>query len=209
MYKEYDKAIYIDSDTVVLGDISELYNINLGDNLVGACNEQAMLQNDIYGKYVENNLGLDRTTYFNAGLLLMNCQKFREECVLDQFINLLSVYNCKVTQDEDYLNIICYNKTKLIDNRWNTEIYGDIKYADSEIKMIHYIMWCKPWHFTGVRYEDYFWKYAKMNSLYHEIVNVLETYTDEQRAKDLKAGERLYALALEEIRRPDTFLILK
>ena len=48
-----------------------------------------------------------------------------------------------------------------------------------------------------------------MNSLYDEIVNVLETYTDEQRAKDLKAGERLYALALEEIRRPDTFLMLK
>ena len=70
-------------------------------------------------------------------------------------------------------------------------------------------MWSKPWHFTGVRFEEYFWKYAKMNSLYEEIVNVLETYTDLQRENDLKAGERLYNLALEEVRRPDTFLLLK
>ncbi|MBQ9520573.1 MAG: 1-acyl-sn-glycerol-3-phosphate acyltransferase [Acholeplasmatales bacterium] len=209
MYKEYDKAIYIDSDTVVLGDISELYNINLGDNLVGACNEQAMLQNDIYGKYVENNLGLDRTTYFNAGLLLINCQKFREECVLDQFINLLSVYNCKVTQDEDYLNIICYNKTKLIDNRWNTEIYGDIKYTDSEIKMIHYIMWCKPWHFLGVRLEKYFWKYAIKTPFYNEIKNILDNYTDEERNRDLESSKRLERLAMDEIQREDTFINVK
>lgn len=53
MYPEYDKAIYIDSDTVVLGDISEFYNHDLKECLVGACNEQAMLQEKLYGDYVE------------------------------------------------------------------------------------------------------------------------------------------------------------
>jgi lipopolysaccharide biosynthesis glycosyltransferase len=44
MFPQYDKAIYIDSDTVVQGDISELYLTDLGDAYVGACHEQVMMQ---------------------------------------------------------------------------------------------------------------------------------------------------------------------
>ena len=75
MFPQYDKAIYIDSDVIVNGDISEFYNNELGDNLVGACNEQAMLQVDLFGTYVEKNLGLDRKQYFNAGNLLITPAK--------------------------------------------------------------------------------------------------------------------------------------
>ena len=92
MYPEYDKAIYIDSDTIVLGDIAELYKHELGDNYVGAANEQVMIQVDTYGEYVEKVLGIDRKNYFNAGLLLINCQQFRQNNVLDKFVELL--YNC-------------------------------------------------------------------------------------------------------------------
>ena len=34
MFKEFDKAIYLDSDMIVKGDISKLYNKYLGNNLV-------------------------------------------------------------------------------------------------------------------------------------------------------------------------------
>ena len=34
MFPEYEKALYIDSDTVVLGDISELFDYDIGDNYV-------------------------------------------------------------------------------------------------------------------------------------------------------------------------------
>ena len=46
MYPEYNKVLYIDSDTVVQGDASELYNTELGDRWLGACHEQAMVQTD-------------------------------------------------------------------------------------------------------------------------------------------------------------------
>ena len=105
MYPELDKAIYIDSDTIVLGDISKFYNTDLGDNYVGACNEQAMLQVNTYGDYVEQVVGIKRDKYFNAGHLLINCKQFRQVHILDSFIKLLGVYNFVVVQDEDYLNL--------------------------------------------------------------------------------------------------------
>ena len=110
MFPEIDKAIYIDSDTVVLGDIAQLYAYDLGDAYVGACKEQVMIQEDVYGTYVEKVLGVERDNYFNAGMLVINCEQFRKNHVLEQFMELLPMYNFVVTQDEDYLNLICHNK---------------------------------------------------------------------------------------------------
>ncbi len=208
MFPEYDKAIYIDSDTVVLGDISEFYNHELNDNLVGACQEQAIIQTKIYGDYVEACPGVSRNEYFNAGLLLINSKLFRDECMLDQFIDFIDLYNFVLIQDEDYLNVMCNHRVKWIDNSWNTEVYGEIKYKDEEINMIHYLMWNKPWHFDNIRLQEYFWKYAKMTCYYDDIKAILDNYTDEERDRDLKGAANLFIMAEEEINRPDNYLKL-
>ena len=133
MFPEYDKAIYIDSDTIVQGDISELYNTDIKDAYVGACHEQAMVQVDEYGTYVEKVIGISRYNFFNAGMLLINCDQFRMHFILDKFIQYLHVYNFVVTQDEDYLNLICKDRVYWLDQRWNTEIFGKIAYPHIRI----------------------------------------------------------------------------
>ena len=40
LFPQYDKVLYLDCDLVVLGDVSELYHIDLGDNILGAASEQ-------------------------------------------------------------------------------------------------------------------------------------------------------------------------
>ncbi len=206
MFQEYNKAIYIDSDTIVLGDIYELYSNDLKDNYVGGCHEQAMVQVDTYGEYVEKVIGIDRNKFFNAGLILINCDQFRKNKVLDQFIDLLHVYTFVVTQDEDYLNLICKDKVLFIDQGWNVEVFGKIPVSDSEIKMLHYIMVSKPWHYKDCRYADKFWKYAKMTPVYDEIIQVLNAYTDEERENDIASCDRLLETALRETNREDNYL---
>ncbi len=209
MFPEFDKVIYLDSDMIVKKDISKLYNIDIKNNLVGVAHEEAMIQTKAYGDYVEKNLGLDRNNYFNAGMLVINSKLWREEVVLEQFIDLLSLYTCKVTQDEDYLNIICQNRCYWVGDEWNVEIYENIKIPDDKVGIYHYIMWSKPWHFKNVRYEEYFWKYASMNKDYNSILDVLNSYTEEERNRDLKQGEALYLLALNETNKEDTFIKVK
>lgn len=206
MYENYDKAIYIDSDTIVLGDISKFYNHDLKDNYLGACQEQAMIQVDTYGRYCEQVVGVDRNKFFNAGHILINCKEFRRQDILSQFIDKLSEYNFVVTQDEDYLNLLCKDHVLWIDNSWNTEVFGTIKYKDDEINMLHFIMWSKPWHFPDAKYKEYFWHYAKMTCVYEETLSVLSSYTDEQRANDMIGAQNLEKLAQKEIDRPDNYL---
>ena len=205
-FPEYSKAIYIDSDTVVQGDVSELYMTDIGDFYVGACHEQAMVQVDEYGTYVERVIGISRYSFFNAGMMLINCEQFRKYDVRDQFVKALNVYNFVVTQDEDYLNLICKDRVYWLDQRWNTEIFGEIPYPIEEAKILHYIMTSKPWHYRDCRHGDIFWKYAHETSVYEEICDVLEAYTDELRERDRISGEKLLALAVKETNREDNYL---
>jgi len=206
MFPELDRAIYIDSDTVVQGDISRLYHTNMGDAYLGACHEQAMVQVDEYGTYVEKVIGVSRYNFFNAGVLLINCQQFRLHFVLDKFISYLHTYTFVVTQDEDYLNLICKDHVYWLDQRWNTEIFGEIGYPIEEAHILHYIMTSKPWHYEDCRHGDIFWKYAKETVVYEEIKHVLDSYTDEERQRDSISCENLLALAVRETEREDNYL---
>ncbi len=206
MYQQYDKVIYIDSDTIVQGDISELYNTDIGDCYVGACHEQVMVQTPEFGEYVERVIGVNRNCYFNAGLLLINCDEFRVHLVLEKFIHYLNTYTFVVTQDEDYLNLICKDRVFWLDQRWNTEIYRNIPYPLSEAKMIHYVMVNKPWHYTDCRGFDIFWKYVKQTSVHKKIKAILDTYTDEKREKDAESAKKLVKLAVDEAERADNFV---
>ena len=205
MFPQYDKAIYIDSDTIVQGDISRMYLTDTGDAYLGACHDQAMLQTEQYGSYVEQVVGVDREFYFNAGVLLINCQQFRNHKVLEKFNSLLGQYNFVVTQDEDYLNLICKDWVYWLDQRWNTEVFGVIPYPIEEADIIHYIMTSKPWHYADCRHGDIFWKYAAETQVYKEICQELESYTDAQRERDAISCSNLLKLAEDEINREDNY----
>ena len=206
MFPEYDKAIYIDSDTVVTGDISEMFDTDIGDAYVGACHEQAMVQVDEYGTYVEKVIGVSRYNFFNAGVILINCEQFRKKYVLDKFIKYLHAYNFVVTQDEDYLNLICKDHVFWLDSRWNTEVFGEIPHPIEQANIIHYIMTNKPWHYYDCRFGDIFWEYAKDTFVYEEIKAELEAYTDEQRERDAVSCDNLLKLAVNETNREDNYL---
>ena len=207
MFPEYDKAIYIDSDTVVCCDIAMLYHTEIGDCLVGACHEQAMEQVDVYGTYAERVVGVSRHNFFNAGLLLINARLWRESRLLDKFLYHLSEYNFVVTQDEDYLNLICKDHVFWLDQRWNTAVTEGFEYPFdiSEAKIIHYIMVNKPWHYENCRAAEYFWKYAEETEVYEVIRAELLEYTDEERERDRLSADNLYQLAISEIENENNY----
>lgn len=206
MFPEYDKAIYIDADTVVTGDIAELYRTDIGDNLVGAVNDRVMSHEGIFGDYAEKVVGIDRYAFFNAGLLLINCKLFRQKNLLGAFSGLLNFYNFAVTQDEDYLNVLCKDRVKLLDPKWNAEIFDGIPVPEKDVAIFHYIMTSKPWHYPDCPFGGYFFEYAAKTEFAAEIAAAASGYTDEQRRADEQCGVNLKKLAEKEIAREDCYL---
>jgi len=199
MFPEYDKGIYIDSDTIVLGDISELYNYPIGVNYVGAAVDQVVSQTDLFGEYAEKVLDINRRQYFNAGVLVINIKQFRDEDIVGQFTELVKTYTFVVAQDQDYLNILCEDKVYWIDPKWNAETYGELPCREEDICLIHYNLGKKPWCYPDCKFGAYFWHYAKMSPSYDEILEVQKHYSEDDMKKDQQSGDNLANLAFLEI----------
>ncbi|MBR4343181.1 MAG: 1-acyl-sn-glycerol-3-phosphate acyltransferase [Lachnospiraceae bacterium] len=198
MHPELDKALYIDSDTIVQGDISVLYNTDVSNHYLAACHEQAMVQVDEFGNYVEKCVGVSRNNFFNCGVLLINSKEWRSHRVLNRFMGLLQQYDFVVTQDEDYLNLICKDHVLFIDQRWNYETMFDLPCPVNEVGIFHYIMFEKPWHYRDCPYADIYYSYAEKTSVYNEILKEIEDYRPENIVNDKKRYENLVALAVKE-----------
>ena len=199
MFPQYDKVLYIDSDTIVRDDIAKLYNFDLRNNYIGAVRDQLVVQTDVYGDYVEKVLGISRGAYFNGGVVLINCEQFRKQNILKQFIELLNTYTFVVAQDQDYLNILCKDKVLWVDSRWNTQMIGKLSFPEDQAKLVHYNLAAKPWHYEDCRMGDYFWENAKKTEKYEELLQVLNNFSKADEAKDQYYGDNLQNLAISEI----------
>lgn len=199
LYPQYNKAIYLDSDIVVLGDIAELYNQDIGDNLVAAAPDDVIQTIKVFQEYAEKVVGVaDYRNYFNAGILLMNLDEFRKFNFQDKFLYLLETIKFTVAQDQDYLNRLCKGKVKIIDKAWDKMPVANDDFDDKDLKIIHYNLADKPWHYDNIRYKDYFWKYAKKTEYYNEICKIKENYSEEERFKDMQQFKTLKELAQKE-----------
>lgn len=79
LYPQYDKAIYLDCDIVILSDIANLYNIDLENNLVAAAPDDVIQTIEVFQEYAEKVVGVaDYHNYFNAGILVMNLDELRK-----------------------------------------------------------------------------------------------------------------------------------
>lgn len=53
LYPQYNKALYLDCDIVLLADVAELYNIDMGDNLVAAAPDDVIQKIEVFQEYAE------------------------------------------------------------------------------------------------------------------------------------------------------------
>lgn len=189
LFPDYDKALYLDADIVVIDDISKLYFEELGDNLLGAITDDVVNGNDSFKKYSETVLGIKPTQYFNSGILVMNLKELRKFEIENKFVHLIGTYNFDtIAPDQDYLNYLCRGKVKYIHKGWDKMPMEDNDFSDDDLHLIHYNMFRKPWHYSEVPYEDFFWNYAKKSSYYDDLLEMKATYSDEQKRKDDLAG---------------------
>ncbi len=72
--KSLDRILYIDPDTLIVGNLSPLYNIDFGENFYAGCGHLAPFVNFINTA----RLGMmPHSTYINAGVLMLNLHALR------------------------------------------------------------------------------------------------------------------------------------
>ncbi|EGV07249.1 glycosyltransferase family 8 [Haemophilus pittmaniae HK 85] len=166
-----DKLIYIDVDTLTNGPLDELWNTDIENYSLAACKDYFIEIDQVDYK---PKIGLAEYSYFNAGVLLINMQRWRELNVLEVSLEWLAKYKDIIEyQDQDILNGIFKDDVKFINSRFNftPAECGYIKYLKKRDIQFPAVIY----HYPG---PDKFWSikstHLKANlgySLFKQICN--------------------------------------
>lgn len=139
-----DRIIYIDTDIIVMRDISEILNIDLEGKTIAAVRDISVRLKPDQPRIV-NVLGMKKSSdYFNSGVIIVDMAKWRERKSEDNLIKISKdMFDKLDCQDQDALNIFFEDDTKFLDVAWNISQYE----ASPDINgvILHLIGTIKPW----------------------------------------------------------------
>ncbi len=189
---QYSKCIYLDTDLIVLSDLTELFNTDLTGYYIAGVKDWASIHSykqfhpQIIDKFIDL---LDMQNYVNSGVLVMNLDLIRKHNLVPKFKELIKHgvddRRSFPYQDQDIINIICRNHIKCIDTRYNfMSNFDDIitqgllseGFSNEKIKqiinnpaIIHYAME-KPWEEEYNSFSKIWWEYAVHTPFFTQIV---------------------------------------
>lgn len=135
MFPELDRALYVDCDTLCLGNINELYNSDFENNYLMAC--RGFNYSDTQAK----ELGLPY--YVISGMLMFNIPLMNKENYFEQILDNWKGSLGKqkpFSADETIINWCFHNKIKLVNEKWNycyDRPYGNR--AVKNPKILHFV----------------------------------------------------------------------
>lgn len=166
------KVIYLDADIVVDGDISELWDTEMGDYPLWAVEEPY-----IHNKNRLHHLDMEEgSSYFNAGILVMNLAWMRLHRMEEKFVHYVTTHRQHLKfQDQDVLNGCFSGLWGALPPHWNKmpflfqryqkyRCYGPVQLKKSRKQkgIIHYNGAVKPWMLKCIDPRRFFYThYAK------------------------------------------------
>ena len=181
---EYKKVVYLDSDMLVLHDITPLYDTDMNGHPIAAVH-------DVVCAYLAGHareLGLEMRNMFNAGVLVIDTEAYERQNIREAGLEALAAdYRNErrkfIYVDQDVLNTTVYNDVEFIDDRWNFQweftwrldgIYDGYreKYEQTSQDpwIIHYAGDRKPWVYPSLPFADYFWDMVLETGITKKVV---------------------------------------
>ena len=173
-----EKIIYLDSDTIILKDITEMIDISLGKNFLGAVLDYSNPKMSTYHK-IKN--------YFNSGVLILNLKLLRRKNLIQELINFILLnYKQLKLGDQCALNLFFKDQIKKIDNIYNKFIISNEspqQNFNTTDKIIHFVTSAKPWKSYSLElYKNIFLEYSKLTTYNLKIQSPKNMYEDWQMA---------------------------
>jgi len=173
--KDIHRILYLDTDMVILGDVTTLFSLELDGYALAAVKDPIMMTDEL-----RFQLSLPHgAPYFNAGLMLINIDFWREHEVENRLIEFAKKERKVINHDQDVLNAAFHGKWFALSPQWNRyypyildksffENTIDQKVFHNHPRVIHYVDFFKPWnkfYWLGLKwnkYRGYYYKYLKL-----------------------------------------------
>ena len=195
IFPDFERVIYLDSDTLIFKDLSEMFNLPFNNNYILGYPFHTPWMVTINHKHPK--------IYINAGVLLININKIRRDNKDFELIDFTRKYSKRLFfLEQDGINFVYYKKMGLLPLKYGVYLYGNItdfkkkylyklkikidlnelKKAIDEPSIVH-LCCCNPkvWYrktkhenkFNHIckRYQREFYFYANKTKYYDNIYN--------------------------------------
>ena len=182
-----DKLIYTDLDVINFCDLTEMYNLEMKDNIYF----KGVLDNPSLTRELKN-LGIKVDKYMNSGILLMNLKSIRKNNIERKLRDFIKSHFLD-HHDQTAINGACYNNWEILPLKFgvfaessfenlcknNEKQDKRYRYNEAELReayyepvILHYVGYSKPWDINKNKpLRQYWWYYAKKSGYYDEILS--------------------------------------
>jgi lipopolysaccharide biosynthesis glycosyltransferase len=162
------RALYLDADILIVDDLDSLWGMDLEGYALGAVPDLDAADNaerlSLSAEECGNQSGFGSRlghSYFNAGVLLVDLPKWRQEEISERAIGYLTDYPHAPYADQDALNVACAGRWKRLDNRWNLQgpEHGQdpVRLNDIRPAILHFCCKAKPWNASSLNSSEKFY----------------------------------------------------
>lgn len=158
---DVERLIYLDVDTLVRHDLTELWVSDLAGRPVAAVRDSwvTWVGHPTLGVPDYESLGFAaRSPYFNAGVMLIDVKQWKNVEAERRCLEFLSKQKINRLADQDALNAVFYEDWTPLPMRWNVfadpakpnlieleTSMQDVKDAQTDPAIVHYAAASKPW----------------------------------------------------------------
>ena len=165
---DVSRVLYLDADILVLKDLKPLFEAHLDGAVVGA------VLDGMDSRLKANKPGLERVprvyAYFNAGVLLIDLDRWRKEAISEKAMGYLSAHPDSPFSDQDALNVVCDGRWMRLDEQWNFQDHDAIALSaadpDSQPSIIHFVTRDKPWKASSLSVNASFYDSFRRRTLF-------------------------------------------
>jgi lipopolysaccharide biosynthesis glycosyltransferase len=142
------RILYLDTDLLVLDDLTPLWETDLNGSVIGAVLDSGLDLRLKRGEPLSQQMPRVQE-YFNAGVLLIDLERWRHNHISEKALAYLSSHPHAPHMDQDGLNFACDRLWKKLDSRWNFQdhLHKSISQMGPEQRpgIVHFVTCRKPW----------------------------------------------------------------
>lgn len=150
---QYRRLLYLDSDIFVQGgDFGALLDVALGEKVLGAVRDNMQWRTPSRRPEQFRRLGLPQAPYFNAGVLLIDVERFNAADILDRCVAFgRKNRDQMIRHDQNLLNGTLQGDWAELSPVWNWQYTWASRFfeAMADPNIVHFIGPKKPWKHTG------------------------------------------------------------
>jgi len=184
-----EKVLYLDSDLIVRGSLRKLWECDIKDKPIAGRPYKNQERID--------SLDLNSRIYFNAGVMLINLECWRERNISIQALKFLEENpELVLFWDQDALNKVIDGDLSILSEEWNNTIYLNSSQSHllEDSKIVHFVGSLKPWNKCSDIRKEIYWKYIRQSPW-------LYAYFKRDRTFEESISERVNKLLLTAARK--------